>query len=162
MLLLAVGPARVLFDGELTVPRSRARGIPVRIERPTYLHGKYEVRTAGAHQVRVALMTADGVRAFQEGRPYEMLAATNYGAAGEFRSLVMRPGDYFVLVDNRLDEQPSLAVHAVVTAAEDPSLPGTLPASRRRWVAAISLTLFAGVAGWSGRRIQRAWPPSLR
>ena len=159
-LLLAVGPARVLFEGELTVPRSRARGIPVPIQRPTYLHGKYEVRTTGA-RVRVTLLTADAVRAFQEGQAYEMLAATPYGGTGELRFLVMRPGDYFMLVDNRLDERTSLTVHAVVTGAEDPSLPGTLPVSRRRWIAAISLALFAAVAGWSGRRLQRAWSSSL-
>jgi hypothetical protein len=68
----------------------------------------------------------------------------------------MRPGDYYVLIDNRLDERPSLTVHASVTCREDPALPGLLPASRRYLITAISLTLFAAVAGWSGWRLRGA------
>ncbi len=154
LLLLALGPAQVVFDGDIDVPRSRARGIPVKIAHPTYVYGKYETRVDRA-QVRAALLTAADVKAFQEGKPHEPLAETDYAASGEFRVLVMRPGDYFVLIDNRHDQRASLPVHAVVTAVEDASLPHTLPASRRHAVTGISLTLFAVVAGWSGWRLRR-------
>jgi hypothetical protein len=157
LLLLALGPPVILFDGDLAVPRSRARGIPVKINRPTYVHSKFDTKEPQA-QVRAALLTAADVRAYQDGRPHEILAGTEYAAFGEFRFLVMRPGDYFVLIDNRMDTRSSLEVHAVVTASEDPSLPRTLPAARRYTIAAISLILFGAVAGWSGLRIRRAWP----
>ncbi len=153
VLLFALGPATVIFDGRLEVPRSRARGIPVKVERPTYLYAKFEVREPKA-EVRAALLTAAGVHAFREGEPHELLAATPYTGSGEFRFLVMRPGDYYVLIDNRYDAQALLSVHAVVTGREDPSLPGTLPAARRRWIVAISLLLFGMVAGWSGWRLR--------
>ena len=154
LLFLALGPAKVIFDGDIDVPRSRARGIPVKIAHPTYVYGKYETRVDRA-QVRAALLTAADVQAFQEGKPHEPLADTDYAGSGEFRVLVMRPGDYFVLIDNRHEERASLAVHALVTGVEDPTLPRTLPASRRYAVTAISLTLFAVVAGWSGWRLRR-------
>lgn len=140
----------------MAVPRSRARGIPVKVEKPTYIHFKFDTQAPQA-EVRAALLSAADVRAFQQGEPYEILAATPYAGSGEARLLVMRPGDYFVLIDNRHDARPSLNVHAVVTGREDPSLPGTLPASRRYWITALSLTLFAAVAGWSGLRIGRSW-----
>ena len=91
LLLLALGPPVTLFDGDLAVPRSRARGIPVKINRPTYVHSKFDTKEPQA-QVRAALLTAAGVRAYQDGRPHEILAGTEYAAFGEFRFLVMRPG----------------------------------------------------------------------
>lgn len=156
LLILALSPPVTLYDGDLAVPRSRARGIPVKIDRPTYVHGKFDIKEPPA-EVRAAFLTAADVEAYQNGRPYEMLAATVYAASGEFRFLAMRAGEYFVLIDNRLDTRPSLAVHVAVTATEDPSLPRTLPAGRRYAIAAISLILFGVVAGWSGLRIRRAW-----
>ena len=155
LLLLAIGPAKVVFDGQLDVPRSRARGISVKVDQPTYLHARFEVREPKA-EVRAALLTAAGVKAYQEGEPHDILASTPLTATGEFRLLLMRPGEYFVLIDNRYDTEPSLSVHAVVTAQQDPALPGTLPGSRRRWVVAISLALFGMVAGWSGWRLRSA------
>ena len=155
--MLALGPPVTLYDGDLAVPRSRARGIPVKIDRPTYVHGKFDIQGAQA-EVRAAFLTAADVQAYSNGRPYEMLAVTAYAASGEFRFLAMRAGEYFVLIDNRLDTRPSLDVHVVVTATEDPSLPRTLPAGRRYAIVAVSLMLFGIVAGWSGLRIRRAWP----
>ena len=153
LLLLAIGPPLVVFDGELVVPRSRARGIPVKIERPTYVEARFEAGSREA-QVRAALLTAADVHAFQEGRPHELLAVTAHGAAGEFRFLAMRPGEYYVLIDNRLDAAPEQKVHVVVTSREDPSLPGTVPVSRRHWISAMSAIFFAVVAGWSGWRLR--------
>lgn len=156
LLILALGPPVVLYEGELAVPRSRARGIPVKVNRPTYVHGKFETKEPQA-EVRAAFLTAADVDAYQNGRPYEMLAVTAYAVSGEFRFLAMREGEYFVLIDNRLDTRPSLDVHVAVTTTEDPSLPHTLPAGRRYAIAAVSLILFGVVAGWSGLRIRRVW-----
>ena len=154
-LAAVASPPRVVFDGDLVVQRSRARGIPLHVEHPTHVHCRYEARSAGA-QIRVALMTAADVKAYQDGLPHDLLAATGYASSGEFRALLMRAGDYFVLVDNRVDIQESQTVHAVVTGVEDRTLPHTLPPSRRRAIVAISLTLFAIVAGWSGWRLRGA------
>ena len=153
LLLLAVAPAQVIFEGDLVVPRSRARGIPVKVEHPTYIHGTYKTANEGS-QVRAALMTAADVKAYQDGRGHDMLAVTEYASSGEFRLLVMRPGAYFMLVDNRLDTQASQTVHARLTGAEDPSLPHTLPAGRRQAIVATSLLMFGMVAGWSGWRLR--------
>ncbi len=155
-LLLAASPPQVVFDEDLLVPRSLARGIPVKVERPTYLHGSYKTQ-ADTAQVRALLMTAADVQAFQAGRPHDTLAVTEYARAGEFRFLVMRSGEYFVVINNWVDAQSSQPVHVRVTAAEDPSLPRTLPAARRHAIVAISLVLFAMVAGWSGWRLRDAW-----
>ena len=125
----------------------------MKVARPTYLHGTYKTINNGA-LVRVALMTVADVQAYQDGRDYEMLAVTEYASEGEFRILVMRPGDYFMLVDNRVDTQASQTVHARLTGAEDPSLPHTLPAGRRQAIVAISLLLFGMAAGWSGWRLR--------
>lgn len=154
ILLLALAP-QSLFQGDLAVPRSRARGIPVAIRRPTFLHCQFKTKLPEG-QARAALLTAAGVRAYQDGQPYEAFAATAYGASGEFRFLVMRPGEYVVLIDNRYGEKAALDVHVEVTGAEDPSLPRTLPAARKQAVIFWSLGLFALVAGWSGVRLRRA------
>ena len=135
------------------MPRSRARGIRVKVERPTYVHGTYKTVNDGA-QVRAAFMTMADVQAYQDGQAHDMLAVTEYASVGEFRLLVMRPGDYFMLVDNRLDTQASQTVHVRLTGAEDPSLPHTLTAGRRFAIVAISLLLFGMVAGWSGWRLR--------
>lgn len=161
LLLLALGPPVVLFDGELTVPRLRARGISVKVERPTYVHAEYRTRDKSA-EARAALLTAAGVSAYQQGEDYDLLAVTPYAPSGEFRFLVMRPGEYVVLIDNRIDKQPSMLVHASVTSVEDPSLPRTLPAARRHAITALSLGLFGAIAGWSGwMLLRRQRNPSL-
>lgn len=153
LLALAVQP---VFDGSLDVPRARARGVPVTVSAPTYIECRYETKGVNA-AVRSALMTAADVENFQAGKPYTILAATPYGATGHFRTLLMQRGDYYVLIDNRLDLSQAVKVRVAVTAAQDPSLPHTASAARRHAVTAISLGLFALVAGWSGLRIRRAW-----
>jgi hypothetical protein len=154
VLFLALGPPSVVYDGEMGVPRSRARGISLKIERPTYVYAKYQTGEP-ASEVRAALMTAAGVKAYQEGGDYELLAATPYANHGEFRILVMRPGDYVVLIDNRHRSQAATKVQALVTTSEDPSLPGTLPAGRRHAITALSLATFAVIAGCSGWMLRR-------
>lgn len=165
ILLLALVPQPV-YIGDLDVPRARARGVPVTIRTPTYIECRYETKGPNT-VVRTALLTAADIENFQAGKPYTLLAATPYSSTGHFRALLMQPGDYFVLIDNRNDLSKEVKVHVAVTAAEDPSLPRTASSARRQAVTALSLSLFALVAGWSGLRIRRAWysiptPPPLR
>lgn len=155
ILLLAL-VAQPVFEGDLDVPRARARGVPVTVRTPTYVECRYETRGLNA-VVRTALMTAADVENFQAGKPYTLLAATPYSSSGQFRVLLMQRGEYYVLIDNRNDLSRGVKVHVSVTAAEDPSLPRVASTGRRYAVTALSLTLFAIVAGWSGLRIRRAW-----
>lgn len=153
---LALLAPQSLFDNDLAVPRGRARGIPVKVDVPTYIECRYEAKGPGA-VVRAALMTAAEVRNYQEGKPHAWIAMTPYSATGRFRTLVMQRGDYFVLIDNRLDLSQALIVRTQVTVEEDRTLPRYAPAARRQAVTAVSLALFALVAGWSGWRLRRTW-----
>jgi hypothetical protein len=154
-LLLAVGPLRVAFDGEIDVPHDRARGVPVHVDKPSYVDVEFSAKGSGSVELRSALMTVASVNAYQQGKPHQVLASAPDASRGSFRRLLMQPGDYYVLLDHRAKE--SVKVQVRVSLAEDPALPGSVPPARRRAVVAASVAGFLIAAAWSGLRIRRAW-----
>lgn len=159
LFLLAVGPPRLAFDGEIDVPQDRARGVPVHVDRPSYVAVEFSAQGNASVQLRSALMTVASVSAYQQGQPHQVLASAPDAARGSFRRLLMQPGDYYVLLDHRAKE--AVQVQVRVTVAEDPALPGTVPPARRRAVVAVSVAGFLVAAAWSGLRIRRAWSGSV-
>jgi hypothetical protein len=156
LLFSTVTSTLTLFDDVIRVPRSQWRAINVNLQqRPATIQVKYKV-TSGRSGVRVVIMTRDDVRRFQEGLSHRVLAQSPFQAEGNFRHLVANPGEYQVLLDNRLEGRGPAEVRLAISLLfhEFTSFePRTLPDEVRRQVVAVSLLLFAVVAGWSGWRV---------
>lgn len=171
LLLFLLAPAPVerttLFDGDITVPRSQWRAIRLDLrQRAATIEVSHNV-TQGRSAVRVVLMTSADVERFSRGESHRVLAASPFSHKGSFRYAVTTPGQYQVLLDNRLEGRGSSTVHIKVAVAFDERLsftPRELPAETRRRVVFWSLTGFAafcGISAWLlvGATRQRKRPP---
>jgi len=94
LFLLAVGPPRLVFDGEIEVPPDRARGVPVHVDRPSYVAVEFSSKGCGDVHLRSALMTAASVNGYQKGLPHQVLESAPDAARGAFRQLLMQAGGY--------------------------------------------------------------------
>jgi hypothetical protein len=160
LILAAVTSAVSLFDGTIRVPRSQWRAISVNLrQRPATIQVTYKV-TSGKSGVRVVLMTREDVRRFREGLSHRVLAQSPFQSDGAFRHMLATPGEYRVLLDNRLEGRGPAEVQLKISLLfhEYTSFePRTLPRELRLQVVAVSLLLFAIAGGWSGWRVWRGF-----
>jgi hypothetical protein len=166
-LLLAILPAAlpgasrvVLFDEIVKIPRSQWRGLTVNLQqRPATVEVEHLV-VSGGSGVRVVLMSRHDVERFRQGRSHRVLAATRYLREATLRHLITRPGEYMVLLDNRIEGRGGAMVQLKVTLAYSPQHasfePGTLSPGRRRTVVVVSLVGFAVIGCWSGWKLWNA------
>ena len=169
LLLLAAAPSEkvTLFDDVIKVPRSQWRAIRLDLQqRPATIEVAHEV-LRGRSAVRVVLMTSEDVNRFGRGESHRVLAASPFTEKGNFRYSVTLPGNYQVLLDNRLEGRGASEVKVKVDVAFDDRLsfaPRELPAETRRRVVIWSLSAFAAictVCGWvllSAVRSRRTLP----
>ena len=158
-LMLLATPARVdLVDGLVRVPASRWSVIDVLLkQRGAVVECRYSVERGGSG-VRVALMSVTDAERFQAGRSHRPLVSLPYERAGFFRHPVTKPGEYRLVIDNRMEGRGPALVHVQLAAIfGDPMLEvRELPAGKRATVVIVSLGLFAAVALWAAWRIRRA------
>jgi len=158
-LMLLATPARVdLVDDLVRVPASRWSVIDVLLkQRGAVVECRYSVER-GRSGVRVALMSVADAERFQAGRSHRPLVSLPYERTGFFRHPVTKPGEYRLVIDNRMEGRGPALVRVQLTAVfGDPMLEvRELPAGRRATVVIVSLGLFAAVALWAAGRIRRA------
>ena len=154
--LKAVPPARVvLVDDLVRVPALRWSVIDVVLkQRGAVVECRYSVER-GRSGVRVALMSVGEAERFQAGRSHRPLVSLPYERAGSFRHPVAKPGEYRLVIDNRMEGRgPALVRVQLAAVFGDPMLDiRELPAGRRATVVMVSLGLFALVALWAAWRL---------
>lgn len=158
-LMLAAAQARlVLVDETVRVPASGWRSLDVLLkQRGAVIECRYVVER-GRGGVRIAFMTrADGER-FARGRSHRPMISLPYEESGSFRHPVTEPGEYRLIIDNRLEARAPAEVRVRLTAAfGDPMLDiRRLPRERRDRIILISLGLFAGAVLFAAWRIRLA------
>lgn len=167
LLLLAAAGQVTLFDDVIKVPRSQWRAIRLDLhQRPATIEVSHEV-LKGRSAVRVVLMTGEDVERFSKGQSHRVLAASPFSEKGEFRYAVHTPGDFQVLLDNRLEGRGASEVKVRIGVVFDERLsfaPRQLPESTRRRVVVLSLGAWAavcticGLALFSAARSRRTPP----
>lgn len=150
LLLFATNVEKVvLFDDVIKVPRSQWRAIQLDLrQRPATIEVSHEV-SEGKSAVRVVLMSSEDVERFNRGQSHRILAASAFTEKGTFRYSVVAPGNYQVLLDNRLEGRGASEVKVKVAVVFDDRLsftPRELPESTRRKVVALSLGGFGAVS----------------
>jgi hypothetical protein len=158
--MAAITSAVPLYDDTVRVPRSQWRAVSVSLQqRPATIVVNYKV-TAGKSGVRVVLMTREDVRRFRDGLSHRVLAQSAFLSEGSFRHMVTRPGEYQVLLDNRLEGRGPAEVRLSVSLLfhEYTSFePRTLPERTKRQVVVLSLLLFTAAGGCSGWLVWRGF-----
>jgi len=164
VLALAAGPRTLpLLDETVTVPAAdwRAFGIPLR-QRPARIECGFSVESGGAG-VRVLLLERAEFGRMEAGQGTRALAATAYQRSGGF-TYWAPPGDYVMVVDNRMEGRGPAAVlvQATLVFDEDGALPRVLSPGRRAVVVGLSVLFFAAVALFAGSRLWRAFDAPAR
>lgn len=161
LLLLLLASERVLlFDDVYPIPGNRWRYVQVGLkQKPATIDCEFRV-VSGGSGVRVALVSYDQLRRFRQGRSHDILATTNFERSGRLRFRPPKPGQYALIVDNRMEGRGEARVEMRVSvdfSGQAPQHAKTLPPARRWAVVAISLGLFGIVAFWAGRRLLAAF-----
>jgi hypothetical protein len=161
-LVLAVITGRTeLLNETIRVPHSQWRALKVELkQRPATVEVEYEV-LSGRSGVRVVFLTNEDAERFEKGQSYTALKDTEYESKGKFQYLVGNPGEYRILIDNRLEGREPAETKVKISLLYDKYdsfLPKTLDPVKRRWIAIGSLAGFGLVALVVGRKLV----PTLR
>jgi hypothetical protein len=151
-------PAPVsLMEDTVEVPAAGWRTFDLEFrQRPAILDCRFSVHSEGAG-VRVALVRRGDLDRLRDGRGHRILAATGFEREGRLRA-ALPPGDYSLLVDNRLEGRGPAEVWVKATVVFPPGAPEArvLSPERRAVVVATSLLLFLLVVLFAGRKLRRA------
>ena len=154
MIVLAL--LAVLVDSVVPVQPSSWRAIDVKIAKPgTTVECSYNVDQA-AVRVEAILVTRHDSERFNQGRSYHPLASTGFQNAAKLRFEIDEPGDYVLLLDNRLEGQRATDVSLKINLRDPPNIvAGTVSPERRQVVITLSLLFFLGVVMFSARQFMK-------
>ena len=156
---LQTGVPLLLTDEVVVVPPSQWRAVEVSMrQRPALVECDFHV--GGEHPgVRLALMTKDDADRFQLGHAHNLIASTAYQHEGNLKAGVTQPGDYMIVLDNRLDGHRAAHVRLKVNltfASEQATSVRYAPRDRQALSIAAGLLFFFTVALIGGWKIRGA------
>jgi hypothetical protein len=155
-LALALAPAAELVDQVYTIPADEWRYVELGIgERAALVEAGYEVR-GGSDQVRLALMRRDDLEHLRDGLAHGVVEETEPGRSGRLKCEVRPPGDYVVVVDNRMGDGRAAVVRIRIRLefpAGGGGVPERISAQRRLTVILMSFAAFFAIVTWSGRKL---------
>ena len=153
---LAFAPVAELVNQEYTIPADEWRYVDLGIgQRPALVEAEYEVR-AGSDQIRLAVMRRADLEHLREGLAHGVVEATEPGRSGKLECQVLPPGDYVVVIDNRMGDGRAAVVRLRIRFAFPPSaiaIPERISPQRRLTVILVSFAAFFAIVTWSGRRL---------
>lgn len=137
-------PLLLLFaSGLVQVPPAEWKAVAVPVGRAGEVLGcEWQARNPG--RIQLLLLTRQDANLFQRGRNPQALHATGFGTDGRFRYRFDSPGDYVLIIDNRIGSTPA-SVQVRMDLSRPAAVPAReLPPERRRIVVTLSL-LFLGL-----------------
>ena len=143
----------VLADGLVTVPASYWRAVTVSVaENDTTVQCSFDVRSEGA-KVQALLLEKSQVERFRLGRSISPLYVTDVETSARFRQRVPHPGDYLLILDNRVEGRaPAEVALRIELSSPNSTAVREVPAERRRAIVALSLAFFGAVVVFSARQ----------
>lgn len=163
--LLAATAQVAIIDDIVRVPPSEWRMLDLLLrQQAATVELSYTVNQ-GRSGVRVALMERSEVDRMRSGKSFRTVAGTSFNQAFTFRATVPRPGDYAILVDNRMEGRDTAEVHLQVSLVfRQTSAVGLVPVrfvspARRAAVITLSLAFFFGVCAYAWVKLKPAFYP---
>ena len=160
VLLLATGSPRVvLVDESYDIPAGDWRYVELTLKQlPVTVLCDYTVES-GSDRVRVAMLRRTDLERMRRDLTHGMMAITEPGGRGHLQYHLRNPGDYVVMVDNRLQPHKASRVHLRVVLDFVGSMGPTItyvPKGRRLAVILISFAVFFGIVTWSAKKLLHA------
>jgi hypothetical protein len=144
-------------SGVYQIEPSHWRVFHFNVDKPgTLLTGSFE---AGAHsaQVQILVLRRQQLARFEDGRSVRPVFVSGFEDSARFRTRIDEPGQYALILDNRIGgRQPSKVALSFNTAEPQPQTVRTLPPARRRVIVAFSLAFFGAVVVLSATLFLRA------
>jgi hypothetical protein len=146
----------VLLNSTVSVPRSHWQAIEVKIEKPnTVVECSVSVPGETA-RVDAIFMSRAAAERFNQGRSYTALYSTGFQTSAHFRYDVDQPGDYILMLDNRIEGRSATKVDVRIDLwSTNPAIVQTVPPRKRAIIIGLSLLFFATVAAYSARQFFR-------
>lgn len=141
----------LLADGLVKVPPSQWKGVELKVpDAATSLSVSFNVQS-GSSRVQALLLEPGQAQRYHEGRAFRALYSTSHRHSGSFRYFLPEPGNYVLMLDNRLEgRHPAFVTIKVQTMGRNLGPVRELPADQRRLVVTISLLLLGSVVFISG------------
>lgn len=154
LLLLAIGAQVEIVQQSALVPPADWKTRRFSMRKPGIVEVSYRV-TKGGEGVRLALIARRDESRVELRRQYTEFAATGFSREGTIRARLEEPGEYSILVDNRLETQRTATVSFKGVISYDAPQPRvrTLSRGRQAAVIATSLVCFFGICLFAGRRL---------
>lgn len=142
----------VLTHGPVTIPPAHWQAISVVIDAPgTQVEVDFEVKRGS--RVEASLLTATEAVRFNRGRTVTPACASGFRADAHLRCRVAEPGQYVLLLDNRIESrQPALVDLRVSLQPPVDVVVRELPPERKSLVIALSIAFFGAVVLFSARQ----------
>jgi hypothetical protein len=149
----------VLIDEEVSVSPSKVRPLEFDLSSGnTRVLCKFHV-VDGRSGVRAVLLKRDDVRFWLAGGAHPFLASTALAESGGFMFLIPNPGNYAIVLDNRLEGRAAALVHLQVTLLSGAAAAGPVQLAaplRARLLVWASLLLFGLASSYAGWRLKLA------
>jgi hypothetical protein len=147
----------VLMDSWVTVPKSHWIAIEVKIRKPhTVVECSVDVEN-GSSTLDALLMSRGDAERFNRGRSFRPLVSSGFQSSSRFRQEIEEPGDYVLLLDNRLEGRSATKANVRIELWNaDASRVTTVPPQKRQAIVVLSLLFFVGVAAFSARQFLKS------
>lgn len=159
LFLLASDPHTRESIEPVTVAAGKYRNLTIKVDRvPTRVQAEFKVLEHGP-RVRALLLTAAQAVEYWHRRPFRAEAVTSYTREGFLGCWLTAPGEYEFVLDNRLEPRASARVDLNIGYVRGVPLEQSrsLPAPERRRIVALSLMLFACLAGPASFALMRVY-----
>jgi hypothetical protein len=152
-LLLAL--MTVVLEGEVVVPRAHWRAIDVKVPHAgTMLKATFRA-PENLSRIQVYFVTRENAERFARGGALRSLATTTFEDEGVFHHVVHEPGDYILLLDNRVEGRQATRVNVKIELLPPPATVRTVPPERRRLVELASVLFVLAVVAYSARQLMK-------
>jgi ferric-dicitrate binding protein FerR (iron transport regulator) len=159
LLLLLAAPERLVVMNEtVRVPAGEWRPFAIRLKDGAMLDCRFAVER-GESGVRLALVPWGDVGRLRERRGHHLIFSTGYDRTGAFRFALDTPGDYALVVDNRMaDSEPAdVRIRVALMRAGFRAAGRELSPERRAAVVTITSLVFLTGLLWAGWQFRGVW-----
>ncbi|HLK67223.1 MAG TPA: hypothetical protein VKU19_27500 [Bryobacteraceae bacterium] len=153
ILLFASSPTTTVVDQVFEIPANKWKYVDVTLEKPAILHAEYTVES-GPDKARLQLLRSSDL-ALRAKVQQDALDETEPGKSGGIAPQLRSTGEYVVVVDNNLGDEPA-KVHLKIWLRKWPETEMIQLSPRRQFfVILLSFGTFFGIVTWSARRLLR-------
>ena len=155
MTALVLALLSLVLEGDVVVPQSHWRAVDVQVPHAGTLIKASLRAPDDSPRMHAYLVTRANADRFARGGALRALAMTSFDREATLYLIADRPGDYILLLDNRVEGRRPTEVHLKIELLPPAQTVQTVPPERRRAVELASVLFFLGVVAYSARQLMK-------